>query len=235
MKTGPICSRETSVSNHLTRRNNPEDGRIHFNRGESIPCRKIWTISGLIQKSPKEVRFLGKVKAIHHVNTVSHATRPRHESSVPWKPQILFRIWQSSPTCATGSEGGAFLKWQPSGSQTFRIMSAERSTPAALPLFLSPHLYPWQLLKKLKGVGIRHATWHKSGHGHFPTHACQFIIHTAPHHFKLYCQNCWQNRFVYHKQRIRSAAQKFLRVSLTSKVHHSRNMVFYPEPHESSS
>jgi hypothetical protein len=27
---GPICSPETSVSNHLTPRNNPEDGRIQM-------------------------------------------------------------------------------------------------------------------------------------------------------------------------------------------------------------
>jgi ABC-type branched-subunit amino acid transport system ATPase component len=31
---GPLGSPETSVSNHLTGRNNPEDGRIQFNRGQ---------------------------------------------------------------------------------------------------------------------------------------------------------------------------------------------------------
>jgi hypothetical protein len=35
LKTGPICSSETSILNQLTPRNNPEDGRIQFNRGGS--------------------------------------------------------------------------------------------------------------------------------------------------------------------------------------------------------
>jgi hypothetical protein len=33
---GPIGSLETSVKNHFTPRNNPEDGIIQFNRGGSI-------------------------------------------------------------------------------------------------------------------------------------------------------------------------------------------------------
>ena len=36
---GPIGSSETSVFNKLTLRNNPEDGRIHFNRGGSLRSR----------------------------------------------------------------------------------------------------------------------------------------------------------------------------------------------------
>ena len=39
LKMGPIGSPETSVSNHLTPRNNPEDGRIQFNRGGSLRSR----------------------------------------------------------------------------------------------------------------------------------------------------------------------------------------------------
>ena len=38
---GPIASPETSVSNHLTPRNNPEDGRIQFNRGGSLRSRQV--------------------------------------------------------------------------------------------------------------------------------------------------------------------------------------------------
>ena len=34
-----VGSTETSVLNHLKSRNNPEDGRIHFNRGESLRSR----------------------------------------------------------------------------------------------------------------------------------------------------------------------------------------------------
>jgi hypothetical protein len=37
----PIGSPETSVLNQRTVRNNPEDGRIHFNRGESLPSRVV--------------------------------------------------------------------------------------------------------------------------------------------------------------------------------------------------
>jgi hypothetical protein len=37
----PIGSPETSISNQPTSRNNPEDGRIHFNRGESLRLRTI--------------------------------------------------------------------------------------------------------------------------------------------------------------------------------------------------
>ena len=37
---GPIVSPEISVSNHLTTRNNPEDGRIQLNRGGSLPSPK---------------------------------------------------------------------------------------------------------------------------------------------------------------------------------------------------
>jgi hypothetical protein len=36
LKIGPIGSPETSVSNHITQRNNPEDGVIHFNGGGSL-------------------------------------------------------------------------------------------------------------------------------------------------------------------------------------------------------
>ena len=36
LKMGPKSSPETSVSNHLTPRNNPEEGRIQFNRGGSL-------------------------------------------------------------------------------------------------------------------------------------------------------------------------------------------------------
>jgi hypothetical protein len=36
LKMGLICSPETSVSNHLMLRNNPEDGRIRFTRGRSL-------------------------------------------------------------------------------------------------------------------------------------------------------------------------------------------------------
>jgi hypothetical protein len=39
LKKGPICSPETSVSNHFTPCNNPEDGRIQFNRGGSLTSR----------------------------------------------------------------------------------------------------------------------------------------------------------------------------------------------------
>ena len=37
---GPIGSPETSVSNHLTQHNNPEDGRIQCNSGGSLQCSK---------------------------------------------------------------------------------------------------------------------------------------------------------------------------------------------------
>ena len=36
LKLGPTGRSETSVSRHLTPRNNPEDGRIRFNRGGSL-------------------------------------------------------------------------------------------------------------------------------------------------------------------------------------------------------
>jgi hypothetical protein len=36
LKMGPIRSPKTLVSNHLTTRNNPEEGRIRFNRGRSL-------------------------------------------------------------------------------------------------------------------------------------------------------------------------------------------------------
>jgi hypothetical protein len=36
-----ISSPETSVSNHLTPRNNPEDGRVHVNRGRSLRFRML--------------------------------------------------------------------------------------------------------------------------------------------------------------------------------------------------
>ena len=40
LKMGPIYNFETSVSNHLTLRNNPEDGRIYFNSDGSLrSCR----------------------------------------------------------------------------------------------------------------------------------------------------------------------------------------------------
>ena len=42
---GPICSTETSVSNHLNPRNNPEDGRIQFNRGGSVRSRVCLLVS----------------------------------------------------------------------------------------------------------------------------------------------------------------------------------------------
>jgi hypothetical protein len=35
----PICISETSVSNHFTPRNNPEEGRIQFNRSGSLRSR----------------------------------------------------------------------------------------------------------------------------------------------------------------------------------------------------
>jgi hypothetical protein len=40
LKAVPICSPETSVSNYLTQRNNPEDGRIRFYRGRSLRFHK---------------------------------------------------------------------------------------------------------------------------------------------------------------------------------------------------
>ena len=40
LKTGPIGRPETSVSNQLTQRNNPEDRTIQFNRGGCLRCRK---------------------------------------------------------------------------------------------------------------------------------------------------------------------------------------------------
>jgi hypothetical protein len=36
--SGPVGSPETSVSNHLKPRNNPEDRKINFNRGEILKC-----------------------------------------------------------------------------------------------------------------------------------------------------------------------------------------------------
>ena len=38
---GPICSFETSVLKQLTQRNDPEDVRTQFNRGESLRSRDI--------------------------------------------------------------------------------------------------------------------------------------------------------------------------------------------------
>jgi hypothetical protein len=41
LKKGPIGSPETSVSNHLTPRNNPEDVKIQYNRGGDLRSRKL--------------------------------------------------------------------------------------------------------------------------------------------------------------------------------------------------
>jgi hypothetical protein len=41
LEDGKIGNPETSVLSHLTPRNNPEDGRIHFNRCGSI---KLFTL-----------------------------------------------------------------------------------------------------------------------------------------------------------------------------------------------
>jgi hypothetical protein len=38
---GPIGSAETSVSNYLTPRNNPEDRRIQFSRGSGLQSRQV--------------------------------------------------------------------------------------------------------------------------------------------------------------------------------------------------
>jgi hypothetical protein len=43
LKTWPLSNPETSVSNQLTLRNNPEDGRIRFKRGGSVRSRIGWT------------------------------------------------------------------------------------------------------------------------------------------------------------------------------------------------
>ena len=40
LNKGPIGRPETSVTNHLARRKNPEDGRIQFTRCGSLPSRK---------------------------------------------------------------------------------------------------------------------------------------------------------------------------------------------------
>jgi hypothetical protein len=42
---GTIGIPETSLSNHLTPWNNPEDGRIQFNRGGSLRSRKKYLIN----------------------------------------------------------------------------------------------------------------------------------------------------------------------------------------------
>jgi hypothetical protein len=38
---GPLGNPETSVSNHLTPRNNPKDGRINLNRDGSLRSRML--------------------------------------------------------------------------------------------------------------------------------------------------------------------------------------------------
>jgi hypothetical protein len=41
LKIGPTGRPETSVSNQLTHRNNPEDRKIQFNRCGCLRCRKL--------------------------------------------------------------------------------------------------------------------------------------------------------------------------------------------------
>jgi hypothetical protein len=50
-KGKPLCSPETSVSNYLTSRNNPEDGRVQFNFGGSLRYR---ILSVVLKTSKKE-------------------------------------------------------------------------------------------------------------------------------------------------------------------------------------
>ena len=56
---GPIGSPETSVLNYLTRRHNPEDGRIQFSNGGSIRYRKSLSC----KKALDGTRVHGKLKA----------------------------------------------------------------------------------------------------------------------------------------------------------------------------
>ena len=54
-KIGPIDSPETSVSNHLTPLNNPEDRKIQFNRGRSLRCEICELLSSFVS-------FVGQVR-----------------------------------------------------------------------------------------------------------------------------------------------------------------------------
>jgi hypothetical protein len=66
----PIGSPETSVSNHLTPRNNPEHGRIQFNRGGSLRSRTA--------------------KQCSDFPTHSHPTSPEHSRKIQLPLYIIY-------------------------------------------------------------------------------------------------------------------------------------------------
>jgi hypothetical protein len=155
---------------------------------------------------------------------------------VPWKPQILFRIWQSSPHMRHRKWG-----WGISKVTIFRQLDVQNNVGRAqhsccVISVLVPTFISVTIIKETERFGYTTRDLTQIRSRPLP-HSCLPIYYshsTTP--FQAILPELLTESFRVPQTKNQVSCSKiFLRVLLTSKVHHSRNMVFYPEPHESSS